>query len=162
MNLTKITFAAGIFLAASVVLSYVHPWGDPRSDALEAAPLLEGSNVSIEVRQVLESKCADCHSANTRWPFYTRLAPASWLVEGDVREGRSHLNLSKWTQYSTESQIDLLTKLASEARSGEMPLKQYLILHPGARLTPAEQQLLYDWAKAERKRLREQDTSPDR
>jgi hypothetical protein len=64
------------------------------------------------------------------------------------------LNLSRWEEYSRESQIDLLTKIGSEARSGEMPVRHYLVLHPKARLTTQEQQLLYDWARAERKRVR--------
>lgn len=113
-----------------------------------------GSAVPEDVRRVLEQKCADCHSEKTRWPLYSRLAPASWLVESDVHAGRSHLNMSAWPHYPPDSQIDLLTRIASEVRSGEMPVKHYLFLHPQARLTSQEQQVIYDWAKAERKRMR--------
>ena len=77
-------------------------------------------------------------------------------MERDVHEGREHLNLSNWQQYDLETQAGLLTKIGSEARSGQMPVKQYLLLHPQARLTPAEQQLLYGWARTERKRVRAQ------
>ena len=110
--------------------------------------------VSPEVVQVLETKCGDCHSESTHWPVYSSLAPASWFMEHDVSEGRQQFNMSRWKEYSRESQIDLLTQIGSEARSGQMPLKQYLFLHPSAKLSNTEQQMIYEWARAERKRVR--------
>jgi len=156
MNFTRIAFTAGALFAAGIVLSFVHPWGNLRSGVKADAPLLDGTAVPDEVRRVLETKCADCHSTNTDWPLYSRLAPGSWLVEHDVHEGRNHLNMSQWQRYNLETQIDLLTSIASEVRSGQMPVRQYLILHPRARLSPEEQQLIYEWAKAERKHIRQQ------
>ena len=156
MNPTRIALIAGALFAASIVLSFVHPWGNLRSGVKANAPLLDGTVVPDEVRHVLEKKCADCHSTNTEWPLYSRLAPGSWLVEHDVHEGRNHLNMSRWQSYNLETQIDLLASIASEARSGQMPIKQYLILHPKARLSPEEQRLIYDWAKAERKHIKQQ------
>jgi hypothetical protein len=67
------------------------------------------------------------------------VAPGSWLVEHDVDDGRNHLNMSQWQRYNLETQIDLLASIASEVRSGQMPVKQYLILHPKARLSQEEQ-----------------------
>lgn len=156
MNPTRIALAAGTLFAASIALSFIHPWGNLRSETKSDTPLLDGSAVPDKVRHVLETKCADCHSTNTEWPLYSRLAPGSWLVEHDVHEARNHLNMSQWQRYNLETQIDLLTSIASEVRSGQMPVKQYLILHPKARLSPEEQQLIYDWAKAERKHIRQQ------
>ena len=77
------------------------------------------------------------------------------MIERDVHEGRTVLDLSRWQFYTADSQADLLTRIASEARSGGMPLKQYLLLHPDNRLTADEQQQIYDWAKAERRRIRQ-------
>jgi hypothetical protein len=77
-------------------------------------------------------------------------------MEHDVFEGRGQLNLSRWEEYSRESQIDLLTEIGSEVRTGRMPLKQYVLLHPGARLSSQEQQLIYEWARTERKRVKSQ------
>lgn len=155
MNPTRLAIAAGALFAVSIALSFVHPWGNLRSGPKADATLLDGSAVPDEVRHVLQAKCADCHSTNTEWPLYSRLAPGSWLVEYDVHEGRNHLNMSQWQRYNLETQIDMLTSIASEVRSGQMPVKQYLILHPKARLSPEEQQLIYDWAKAERKHIRQ-------
>jgi cytochrome c len=149
-------FATIAILATSVGLSFAHPWGDVRSGSSPHHPILEGTDVPFEVRHILETKCADCHSSNTTWPPYSRFAPVSWLIELDVHQGRTHLDLSQWQRYDQESRIDLLSKIGSEARSGEMPVKQYLLLHPHAKLSASEQELLYDWARSERKVLKHQ------
>lgn len=147
-----------------VVLSLIHPYGDVRAGTGRGDPLLAGATVPPDVLNVLTTKCADCHSSNTHWPLYSRIAPGSWLMESDVADGRTHLNLSQWQHYSPENQIQLLSRIASEARSGEMPPRNYLLLHRNAKLSPEEQDLLYGWAKSERKRLKQsssnkQDTS---
>jgi len=156
MNTAKLGFTCGALVAASIALSAIHPWGDLRSGVGSNSPLLQGSNVTEDVRRVLEKKCGDCHSERTHYPAYTRLAPVSWMIEHDIHEGRGVLNLSRWQEYTADNRVDLLTRIASESRSGEMPLKQYLFLHPDNRLTTQEQQQIYDWAKAERKRIRQQ------
>jgi cytochrome c len=156
MNATKIGFACGALFAASIALSAIHPWGNVRTGVQPDTQLLQGSNVPEDVRHVLEKKCGDCHSGNTHYPAYTRLAPVSWMIERDVHGGRSVLDLSRWQDYTADARVDLLTRIASESRNGEMPLKQYLLLHPDNRLTTQQQQQIYDWAKAERRRIRQQ------
>ena len=140
----------------STALSFVHPWGNLRAYARPDRPKLTGAVVPPEVREVLETKCVDCHSESTHWPLYSNFAPASWLMEHDVSEAREHFNMSRWEEYSRESQVDLLTRIGAEARSGEMPLKHYLLLHPGAKLTSKDQQMIYEWTRAERKRVKSQ------
>jgi hypothetical protein len=115
--------------------------------------MLASTNAPDEVRTLLANKCGDCHSNNTRWPLYSKVAPTSWLVEHDVHEGREHLDLSAWEKYSIDNRIDLLGKMSTQLRQGKMPLKQYLLLHPEARLSDSERKLIVDWIRAERKRL---------
>lgn len=151
------TLLVGAVLAfvASIALSLVHPYGDVRAGTGRGDALLGGATVPPEVLNVLSTKCADCHSSNTHWPLYSRIAPGSWLMESDVAGGRTHLNLSEWQHYSPENRIQLLSRIASEARGGQMPPRNYLLLHPNARLSAAEQDLLYGWAKSERRRLKQ-------
>jgi cytochrome c len=156
MNPVRVVIAIGVLFAASVALSSVHPWGNPRSAIQPDKPLMVGSAVPDEVERLLMAKCADCHSEKTHYPLYSRMAPASWLIERDIHEARGRFNMSRWQQLNQESQIDLLSRIASEVRSGQMPVRHYLILHPQARLSPAEQQLIYDWAKTERRQLKKQ------
>ena len=143
---------AGVAMLAVVALSFIHPWGNLRSDSSRGG-ILTDSTAPPEVQTLLAQKCGDCHSANTRWPLYSRIAPSTWLVEHDVKEGREHMNLSSWEQYSIDSRIDLLAKIGSQVRQGKMPLKKYLLLHPEARVSESERKLIVDWTKVERKQL---------
>lgn len=146
---------AGAAVAAMAVaaLSLIHPWGNLRADSAGGGAILSGANAPDEIRTALSQKCGDCHSTSTRWPLYSRVAPSSWLVEHDVHEGREHMNLSAWERYSIDARIDLLGKMGTQLRQGKMPLKQYLLLHPEARLSDSERKRMVDWTKAERKRL---------
>jgi hypothetical protein len=87
---------------------------------------------------ILQRACHDCHSNNTVWPWYSRYAPASWLVADDVKKGRAHLNLSEWANYGPEMSAEKLRGICSEARGGEMPLWQYRLLHSEAKLSAAD------------------------
>lgn len=100
-----------------------------------------------DVVQVLERSCFDCHSNRTRWPWYSRVAPVSWLVAGDVHEGRSRLNFSNWEFYDSKMKEDLQRKIWKETETGEMPLGIYLFLHGDARLDPQDKDTLQAWAQ---------------
>jgi cytochrome c len=143
----------GLLIAAAVGLSFVHPWGDVRQAAGDGE-LLKGSDVPQDVRQVLEQKCADCHSNRTHWPAYSRVAPGSWLMEHDVHDGRAALNLSHWETMRTDQRIDALSRIAAEVRSEEMPPAAYTMMHPTRHISDEEKQQIALWARAERRRLR--------
>jgi cytochrome c len=143
----------GALLAAAVGLSFVHPWGDVRNVRSDGN-LLGGSEAPQEVRYVLETKCADCHSTRTHWPLYSRLAPGSWLMEHDVNEGRAALNLSRWDSMRNEERIDALSRIAAEVRSAEMPPAAYTLMHPRGHVSDLDMQTIAAWARAERRRLR--------
>lgn len=163
MNAAKLSLGAILVrggaaaVLAIAALSLVHPWGNLRSGSSKGDAILASATVPDEVRNVLARKCRDCHSNNTQWPLYSKIAPTSWFIEHDVHEGREHMNLSLWEQYSIDNQIDLLAKMNSEIRRGQMPLQRYLRLHPEARLSDSERKLIQDWTKVERKRLMNQE-----
>ena len=117
-------------------------------------PLLAGAQIPDSVWELVGRKCGNCHSERSEWPFYSNFAPVSWLVEHDVTEARSHMNLSQWDASSSVDKEDMLSRLAAEVRSGEMPPRRYTTVHRDARLTPAEQNSLYEWARAEGKKLK--------
>jgi hypothetical protein len=81
--------------------------------------------------------CFDCHSNETRWPWYSRIAPLSWLVRNHVEEGREELNFSEWNR-----SFDGASEAAEAVSEGEMPLTSYVLVHPSARLSPDETQAL--------------------
>lgn len=104
-----------------------------------------------EIKTLLRGACYDCHSHETVWPWYSRVAPASWLVAGDVKEGREHLNFSTWSDYKPAKQGVLLDDAVEQIREGEMPPFYYAWMHPKARLTDAQKDQLVTWMKAEEK-----------
>jgi hypothetical protein len=93
---------------------------------------------SPQTRALAKRACFDCHSNETVWPWYSYVAPVSWLVYNDTMEGRRRLNFSEWTSGNQRGAGEVAEKI----QSGEMPPLIYLPMHPSARLTSAEQQQL--------------------
>ena len=101
---------------------------------------------SAEVVSVLRRACYDCHSNETVWPWYSRVAPVSWVIAHDVTEGRAELNFSTWDQLSTEKQAKAMKESWKEVAEGEMPTWYYVVLHPEARLSANDQSVLQAWS----------------
>ena len=98
---------------------------------------------------IIHRSCYDCHSHETVWPWYSYVAPVSWLVAGDVKNGRTLLNFSNWT-YNTIRTVGRLDQMAQEVDGGEMPLKNYLIMHANARLSKSDKDTLLSWVEIAR------------
>ncbi len=101
---------------------------------------------SAEVVSVLRRACYDCHSNETVWPWYSRVAPLSWVIAHDVNEGRAVLNFSTWNQLSPEKQAEALKESWEAVAEGKMPTWYYVALHPEARLSANDQSLLRAWS----------------
>ena len=95
-----------------------------------------------EVSAVLRRACYDCHSNETRWPLYSRIAPGSWLMARDVHRGRNHLNFSEWGSVDEDERQDDLESCWDQVESGQMPPRVYLPLHPAARLSESDKATL--------------------
>ena len=108
--------------------------------------------VSPEVSGLLRKACFDCHSNESVWPWYSRVAPVSWLVWSDVTEGRDHLNFSEWPSEPAK-QRKHLKRIRDEIQGGDMPLWFYLPLHSAARLSSAEKRTIVDWTKQTESKL---------
>ncbi len=137
-----------IALAASFALARIHPFGDAglfRTTGAED-PIMAGSSVPAEVRAILSAKCADCHSLETRLHFYGRMAPASWLMEHDINQGRKAMNLTHWSAYSPDQQQTLAAKIVQETRETKMPPAQYLLIHRDSLVTEGDLRTLAAWA----------------
>jgi hypothetical protein len=141
--------AAALVIASSLV----HPFGRVK-DQKSAAPILSGAAADPAVALLLERSCRNCHSGQTEWPWYSYIAPLSWMIESDVHEARGHMDLSQWASYPPDRQIELLAKIGVMVRNHLMPLPQYLRLHPEARLSADDIAHLYSWTRNERARLR--------
>ena len=145
--MAKILKVGGISVAVLLIAIQFYrpersnPVVDPAGDITAQVP------VPPLVQSILERSCFDCHSNRTRWPWYSNVAPASWLVAQDVNEGRKHLNFSEWGSYKQGKRVSRLDMMISEVDKGEMPLKNYLLLHGEAALTEADKDTLCAWAE---------------
>lgn len=111
------------------------------------------ATVPSGVDAVLKRSCYDCHSSETRWPWYSGIVPMAWGVANHVKEGRAELNFSDWGVYPVRKRVALLEKMCDEVREGRMPLQQYLWLHPDAALSEADWKSVCDWSMDEADRL---------
>jgi cytochrome c len=135
--------AAVLTVAVVAGLGFVHPFGNPRAEPAKGpGTLLRGATMPADAKAVLVTKCADCHSSETRWPVYARIAPGSWLIERDIVEARKKMDLSQWEQMPADKQQVLTAKIFEEVKSGDMPPLQYRLLHWNAKLSKADVQAL--------------------
>ena len=111
-------------------------------------PVLEGIAVPPGVREILRTSCYDCHSNETRWPWYGYIAPMSWGVARDVQGARDRFNFSEWGKMDSGAQAHLLSRMRVEIEKGRMPLARYVALHSSARLTETERATLLAWIES--------------
>jgi hypothetical protein len=105
-------------LPALILLSEAHPSRLPAQER----PLFAGSKLDTETLALFPRSCQNCHSANTHWPWYSGVPPLSYLINKDVENARRHVDFSNWEAYSIEQKRDLLSRMGSLVRSGQMPL----------------------------------------
>jgi len=143
-------------VAAAVVAiggSLIHPFGTIETLGGHAT-VLRDAQIDSETLALFERACQNCHSERTEWPWYSHIAPVSWLIARDVQQARLHMNLSRWQEYSSDERLGLLSEIGSAVRNRQMPKQRYLLLHPEARLTDKERLQIYEWTRTERSRLR--------
>ncbi len=138
-----------LFLAASIAALGLLQFTNPvRTNPPAARDLLTVAPLSPAIAAVLRAACYDCHSHETQWPWYSRVAPSSWLVVADVKEGREHLNFSDWPS-APERAAKKFDRISEVLDYREMPPKKYTLLHPEARISERQRQELLDWSEAE-------------
>jgi len=111
-------------------------------------PVIQDANAPQNVKNILMTSCYDCHSNETIWPWYSRIAPGSFLITHDVVEGREHLNFSEFSGLDGFDSTDLAEELLEVLEEGEMPIIPYLILHPDASLSDSQTKVLVKWAES--------------
>lgn len=109
--------------------------------------------VTPQVASILDRSCQDCHSSATRWPWYSNVAPMSWLVIDHVNHGRSHMNLSEWGKLDKRQADKKLQEMCEEVSDKVMPIDFYTWIHRSAKLSAEDIKTLCDWTEAERARL---------
>ena len=141
---------AGIFVLAFAGAQFLQPIPVNQT---HAGPILTGAQAPGHVLRIIERSCGDCHSSNTEWPWYSRIAPLSWVIAHDVERGRGFLNFSQWPNYSRAQKLAFTAAIASATNRDRMPPASYVIMHPEARLSDRDREIVQSWSRAEFRRL---------
>ncbi|HEV8592529.1 MAG TPA: heme-binding domain-containing protein [Pyrinomonadaceae bacterium] len=146
----KILKVTLIVLAAAVIIAqFIQP--DRTNPPVNAAETLEASAaVPDDVKNVLSRACADCHTSNTSYPWYSKVSPVSWWMQNHINEGRHELNFSQWATFSDKRKNRKLDEICEQVRSREMPLPSYLWIHRDSKLSDDEINLLCSWTESMR------------
>lgn len=143
MNATKVSWIALGFCAASLLAAQI----------VQMPPLptqaADGLTAPAPVKSVLKRSCYDCHSGQTKWAWYSHVAPMSWLIFRDVEQGRKQINFSDWTDYYPVTRKHKLQWMGRALGEDTMPPLPYLLLHPRSRLSAEDRALLERWIDTE-------------
>ncbi len=110
-------------------------------------PVVSDFTGPVEVKDIFKRSCYDCHSNESTWPWYSDIAPFSWLVINHVNEGREEFNFSTWDKYPNDKKAEIIEEIWEEVEEGEMPLWNYLIIHRDAVLSKDDKKVIHNWTK---------------
>jgi len=145
------TWILGGLVVIFIGLQFTNP---SRTNPPVVQDFLAAENPPPAVAAMFRGACYDCHSFETKWPWYSQIAPVSWLIANDVRGGRLHLNFSDWPAGDPERAAKRLANASEELGYSEMPPAKYQAIHPEARMTADQRQQLIQWLDQEAKRLK--------
>lgn len=98
-----------------------------------------------QIQSILQNACYDCHSNNTRYPWYANVQPMAWLMSSHIKNGKEKLNMSEFGNLSIRKQISKLKEISNQIKDDEMPIASYKLMHADARLSKDEKDLLMKW-----------------
>ncbi len=150
MNLFKKILLASI--AVFIVVQFIQP-AHNLSEQVLPANIAKIYAVPDSVQHLLNIACYDCHSDNTRYPYYAYVQPGAWIMARHVRDGKANLNFSEFGTYSIQKQQSKLKAIVSQIKDDEMPLTSYKLMHADARLSKEEKDLIINWATATKNNL---------
>lgn len=144
-----------IFIALLVVLVVLQFFQiDKTNPAVdESKDFLKTQNTPEEIASIIKTSCYDCHSNESKYPWYSNVQPAGWFLKGHIDEGREELNFSTFTDYELKRQDHKLEECIEYIEKDEMPLGSYNLVHREAALTEAQKNILIDYFKSIRTKL---------
>lgn len=102
-----------------------------------------------KIADILRNACYDCHSDQTHYPWYDKIQPVSWFLNGHIKKGKAELNFSEYGDLEKEGRIKILVDICEVLEAGSMPLRSYRSVHKDARLTPDDREALCLWTEEE-------------
>jgi len=139
----KLLIGIGIVL---IIIQFL-PNNTPEISNNNPEDLFINNTISKKVESIIKASCYDCHSNQTVYPWYSQIAPASFVIGNHIIEGKEHLNFSNWESLSKLDKAEALDDLIEEIEEKNMPLNGYLLVHPSAKLTDNDRNMLLAWAE---------------
>lgn len=136
----------GVVCGIFIIIQFIRPEkndkvANPQNDIVLSV------QIPVNVKEKIVNACYDCHSEKTRYPFYNRLAPVSWILARHIKDGKEQLNFSGWANYDEKKQIKLLNEICEVITDGEMPLKSYVFMHSRAVINEKELEDICAWTE---------------
>ena len=131
---------------AFVFIQFIQP-AHNKSENSSATAMIKKYNVPENVQSLLKNSCYDCHSNNTRYPWYFNIQPMGWILASHIKEGKQDLNFDEFETYSLRKQMNKFRAMEASITDGSMPISSYTFMHKDARLTPADTAILNSWIR---------------
>jgi hypothetical protein len=131
-------------LLVFIALQFIRPARNI-STTVQNADMITPFKTSANVAGVLKTSCYDCHSNNTRYPWYANIQPVGWLLANHVKDGKEELNFNEFTSYSKRRQLSKLKSIQNSIKDGSMPLPAYTVLHNYAKLSEESKASILQW-----------------
>jgi hypothetical protein len=127
-----------------IVMQFIRP-AQNKSNEEQQGDLTKHFDVPTNVAGILKTACYDCHSNNTRYPWYTNIQPVGWLLAKHIEDGKEDLNFNEFANYSQRRQLSKLKATQNSIKDGSMPLSSYTLIHTDAKLSKESKALILDW-----------------
>lgn len=136
-----------VFLLIVLVIAQFFGPEKNEGDLATVTTFLEETKPPADIKKILETTCFDCHSAKTNYPWYNNITPVNYWLAEHVKDGKKHLDFSKWSDYSLKRKEHKMDELYEEVEKGEMPLDSYTWTHADANLTQEQIAAVVAWGK---------------
>lgn len=133
-----------VLLVIFIIIQFFHP-AKNQSSGPQANNIETKYTVPADVKAILQKACYDCHSNNTKYPWYNNIQPVAWWLADHVKDGKKELNFDEFANTPLRRQYHKLEEAEEQIKEGEMPLKSYTLIHKDAILTDAEKTAVYNW-----------------
>ena len=140
----KWAITGAVILAVFIIIQFFQPKKNI-SEVVSPNDIFLQLQADQPVKDKIQHVCYNCHSNNTRYPFYGYIAPVSWILNNDIHRGKRHLNFSEWANYSKKEKLEHLTDICDEVTSGDMPIKSYTIMHRHSKVNEKEVNDICAW-----------------
>jgi len=139
--------------AALVLIQFIRPQKNI-SEAIDANDITSKYGIPDEVQHVLKVSCYDCHSNNTRYPWYWQIQPVTWFMNMHITDAKRDLNFSSFASYPIWKQYKLFDDINKEVKNGDMPLKSYTFIHRDAILRDSQKLAIANWTLSSRNEIK--------